>query len=182
MSVWDPTDPWSGWAEFNDADAKIRGVIIGATGTFSGEVTADSVNAVREMNIRDGAVSTNIGLAYDTVGVIRTVVEFAIPGQPFAQAVNIVLPMACQMLGNNASGYVTISCYRNGTLIWSENWSSFYLDGFTRAYMFQWYANLRFLDLEVNESSSTNYRFVIGWPTAMQCGFFGTAYISARKR
>lgn len=181
-NVWDPTDPYKGWAEFNDANAVIRGAIIGATGTFSGEVTADSVNAVREMNIRDGAVSTNMGLAYPTLGLPRRTVEFTIPGQPFAQAVNIVMPIACQMPGNNEQGFVTLSVYRNGVLIWQENWSSFNLDGFTRTYTFQWYANMRFLDLQVDPVSSVGYRFEITQPTAMQASFYGTAYISARKR
>lgn len=183
-NVWDPTDPWKGWAEFNDADAKIRGIIIGATGTFSGEITADSVNAVREMNIRDGAVSTNLGMAYPSVGVLgRVNVDFVIPGQPFVQAVNIILPMACQMAGNNESGFVILRAYRNGVLIWEEQWSSFNLDGFTRTYTFQWYANMRFLDLDVPPSgTSVSYRFEIAWPTAMQASFFGTAFVSMRKR
>lgn len=182
-NVWDPTDPYKGWAEFNDANAVIRGAIIGATGTFSGEVTADSVNAVREMNIRDGAVSTNLGLAYPSVGLEgRRNVEFSIPGQPFAQAVNIILPMACKMAGNNEFGWVILSAYRNGVLIWQEQWNSFDLDGFTRSYTFQWYANMRFLDLQVDPAASVAYRFTIDWPTAMQVSFYGTAYVSARKR
>lgn len=182
-NVWDPTDPYAGWAEFNDVNAVIRGAIIGVTGTFSGEITADSVNAVEEMNIRDGAVSTNLGLAYPNVGVFgRTNVDFVIPGQPFAQAVNIVLPMACQMGGRNEQGWVILRAYRQGVLIWEEQWDSFYLDGFTNTYTFQWYANMRFLDLQVEPAASVSYRFEIAWPTAMQASFFGTAFVSARKR
>lgn len=42
---------------FVHGDATIRGTIGGSFGTFSGRFTADTINAVQSINIRDNAVS-----------------------------------------------------------------------------------------------------------------------------
>ncbi len=44
-----------------NGDIKIRGTIGGSQGTFSGKFSADAINAVESIHIRDGAVSAYYG-------------------------------------------------------------------------------------------------------------------------
>ena len=95
-------------------DAKVRGTIGGGVGTFSGVFSADTVDAVDTINIRDGAVSTyyNFTAATDSAGFLDT--TFTLPAQPFTALYRI-------SLGINCANYEDVydcdrsseSCYRD---------------------------------------------------------------------
>lgn len=183
---WDPLDPWRGWAEFNDADAVIRGAIIGATGEFSGEFTADVVNAVRSANIRDGAVSTNLGFQIEG-GFQKGLREatFTVPGQSFGQAINIVLPLFCEKTRGGGTS-CNIYAYRDEVLISHTLWNPS-VDNYPNPYHRNaWYASLRLLDLNVGASGTPiAYRFlIVDGPGSIElrAHIIGSAYVSCRKR
>lgn len=56
--------PWfgeslpAGWLEMNDADAVFRGSVVAAEGYFSGTVSADRLDVLTKINIREGAISS----------------------------------------------------------------------------------------------------------------------------
>ncbi len=56
-----PEDRWLIPAIEGNGDIKIRGTIGGSQGTFSGKFSADAINAVESIHIRDGAVSAYYG-------------------------------------------------------------------------------------------------------------------------
>lgn len=56
--------PWfgeslpAGWLEMNDADAVFRGSVVAGEGYFSGTVSADRLDVLTNINIREGAISS----------------------------------------------------------------------------------------------------------------------------
>lgn len=164
-----------GWAEFNDATAKVRGRIVAASGTFSGVFSADNVDAITELNIRNGAVSS-----YYTFDEARDdILEFTVPALKDVSLIDIVAPMAVGFYGGTY-GVLTVSLYRNGDLIASDQ------IGFYDEY--QAMTNLiavRYIDLEVNAENYTVYRLVGSWggdnrePYGL---FLGRAVVGCRKR
>lgn len=184
----------AGWAEFNDATAVIRGRIVAATGTFSGTFSADNVEAVKEMNIRNGAVSAYYGFSFAAGAKDIT---FTIPAQPIAPLADIVVPLVVQAVGIGAQGRVDL--YRNDALVWSE-----YVQLDTEStYIFRndFYNNenltiaqvVRFIDFNMNVSTPTTYRIVLTDGTFqapnpangqgfMTLYFSGTATVGCRKR
>lgn len=50
------------YCEFNDAEAKIRGHILGADGVFAGSFTADTVVVHDKINVQDGSIGTYVFL------------------------------------------------------------------------------------------------------------------------
>lgn len=100
-----------GWAEFNEAEAKFRGALVAATGTFSGTLKADTVNAVRELNIRDGSVSTYYGF---TPSASAKQVTFTIPGQPYAQAIEVTIPFSLEATATHFTYKLGITITKNG--------------------------------------------------------------------
>ena len=107
-------------------DAKIRGSLGAATGTFSGSFSADTVNAVDYINVRDGAVSTyyNFTANVNSQGYLDT--EFVLPPQRFEALYRISLALQCaEGYGRHCSdgdcdiwrSWAGIRFYRNGTLL-----------------------------------------------------------------
>lgn len=54
--------PDTSYCEFNDAEAKIRGHILGADGVFAGSFSADTVVVQDKINVQDGAIGTYVFL------------------------------------------------------------------------------------------------------------------------
>lgn len=109
-----------GWAEFNDATAVFRGRMVGASGTFSGTFSADVIDAVDAINIRDGAVSAYYGFSFAAGSREAT---FTIPAQPHAGVVDIIAPVSvhsCGRAGKNNSNFAKASIYRDGVLVASD--------------------------------------------------------------
>ncbi len=107
-------------------DAKIRGSIGAAKGTFSGSFSADAVNAVDYINVRDGAVSTyySFRAGVNANGYLNT--QFALPPQRFEALYRISLALQCSIVfdrdcfGGDCSEttyYAGIRFYRHGVLL-----------------------------------------------------------------
>lgn len=75
-----------------NGDATIRGTIGGSIGTFSGKFSADTINAVESINIRDGAVSTYyiFSTKNEENGNFSDVI-FTVPGQSFDAVYSLFL-------------------------------------------------------------------------------------------
>lgn len=76
-----------------NGDATIRGTIGGSIGTFSGKFSADTINAVESINIRDGAVSTYyiFSTKNEEVNGNFSDVIFTVPGQSFDAVYSLFL-------------------------------------------------------------------------------------------
>lgn len=175
-----------GWAEFNDANAVFRGRMVAAKGTFSGTFAADNVEAVREINIRDGAVSAYYGFNFAEGS---TSIQFAIPGQKFARVADIIVPMRVEAKGTGAVGYVHL--YKNGSLYRSE---AVMLDtefarrdkgGNIYGYMPVMQV-VRFIDFEVSADTTTSYQLVLQsgsvYSGSITLVFLGAVTVGCRKR
>jgi hypothetical protein len=181
----------AGWAEFNDANAIFRGRMVGASGTFSGTFSSDNIEAVREVNIRDGAVSAYYGFNF---AAESKRVDFAIPAQPFARVADIIVPMRIEAKGINAIGYIHL--YKNGALYRTEavNINTEYkradkgggLVGYIPVMQV-----VRFIDFEISANSATSYSLVLQDSPTMsnQTGtgeiklvFLGAVTVGCRKR
>lgn len=180
----------AGWAEFNDANAVFRGRMVAATGTFSGTFASDNVEAVQELNIRDGAVSGYYG--FDFASLTKTV-EFTLPAQPFVQVADIIAPMRMLVNGIGATGTVTL--YINGALHRSEgvriDTESIFVqnknDGYYRNGYIPVMQVVRFMDFNVSASQPTTYKIVLtdgsnGERGNIALNFLGNVVVGCRKR
>jgi hypothetical protein len=183
----------NGWAEFNDANAVIRGQMVAATGTFSGEFTADNVDAVQALNVRNGAVSAYYG--FGGFGGAKDF-SFSIPGQPFAQVADVIIPLS--VLSSGAGSYAMVTLYRNGGPVAS---GQIFLDtvydrqsyGEGVEEVFIGYLHMltacRFIDFDVPPSGTITYRIVIqdsdpndNPDCVVSATCVGTATVGIRKR
>lgn len=89
----------NGQAQFNDV--AIRGSMTAVTGTFSGTLTADAVNAVNTININGGAVTS---MAFDEAGGG----ENSLAAAGTADTVDVDLSMASGSSGVVVIGYINI--------------------------------------------------------------------------
>ena len=118
-----------GWAEFNDAYAVIRGHMVAGSGTFSGTFASDNVNAVQEINLKDGCVSS----WYHFTVSDKTDFTFVVPGSPWAMFHEIIIPAElCYITdpaghgGGNKRRVAAAEMYRDGELWLSgETYSTF---------------------------------------------------------
>lgn len=183
-----------GWAEFNDASAIIRGRIVAAKGTFSGTFASDNVEAVREVNIRNGAVSAYYGFDF-AAGAMDA--EFAIPAQKDSNLVDIVCPISVRYYGNSngVTTQATANIYKNGTLYRLEKIGLTGIGTTVRTkdgssfrpgtlYVLQ---VIRFIDNNPDSSANTTYRIQLingASTTSGQCtiSMLGSIVAGVRKR
>ena len=104
----------SGFAEFNDATSKLRGIMVAGNGTFSGTFSADNINALSHINVRDGAVSVYLGFSFPSS--VRTA-AFAVPAQEHTSIADISIPIAVWSEGPSAGTPGTVRLYKNGSLL-----------------------------------------------------------------
>lgn len=185
-----------GWAEFNDADAIIRGRMVGASGTFSGTFSADNVEAVQELNIRNGAASAYYGFTF--AGGSQDI-SFSLPAQPYSNIADLIVP--CSIVFNGASssvnGYGVLRLYKNGALIGEERvYYPAYRPQNSKqgvSYINEYFAMtqvLRYIDLGVSSSAATTYRVVLsnGYGNinnqagTVSVSIIGTIVVGVRKR
>lgn len=182
----------AGWAEFNDANAVFRGRMVAAKGTFSGTFASDNVEAVKEINIRDGAVSAYYGFNF-TAGAKS--VQFTIPAQKFARVADLVVPLKIEAKGVNAVGYIRL--YKNGVLYRTEsvniNTEYRYVEkGSDIVGYIPVMQVVRFIDFEVSENASTTYQVTVQDSPLMSTNgstqgeivmsFLGAVTVGCRKR
>lgn len=116
----------SGYAEFNDGNAVIRGRIAGANGTFSGSFDAANINAIESINVRNGAVSAYYNFMFPD-GSMKAV--FKIPVQNYTQIADIIIPIRMSALGYTSPIHAAkIDLYKNGVLL---SHAEIYFDGWT---------------------------------------------------
>jgi len=156
----------AGWAEFNDATAVIRGRMVAASGTFSGTFSADVIDAVDTINIRNGAVSAHYGFGFAKGSQTAT---FTIPAQPHASVVDVIVPIMIESWGDNQPvGQGFVEFYKNSGMIGRDSifiptayhqHSGLGAEGeYTyRTYYMSALQCVRYLDLEVSPNTSTTY-------------------------
>lgn len=161
-----------GYAEFNDSSSKLRGILVAGEGTFSGNFSAQNINAISHINIRDGAVSAHLGFSFPSSA--RSI-AFAVPGVPEASVADISVPLSVWCYGFT-TGFVNvgnISLYKNGQLLHSHGLALQRRAGIPQA--------LRFIDpdvlgvsnYQVRIESNTQYGYI---------SFLGTVTVGFRKR
>lgn len=104
----------TGYAEFNDSTSKMRGIMVAGTGTFSGTFSAQNINAISHVNVRDGAVSAHIGFNFPQGS---TSAAFAVPGQLDASVADITIPISVVSDGPSATHPGFIELHKNGQLL-----------------------------------------------------------------
>ena len=157
----------AGWAEFNDATSVIRGRLVAATGTFSGTFSADVVDAVDTINIRDGAISAYYGFSFASGSQTAS---FSIPAQEYASIVDVVVPISIECWGEPWRGKTMnayAEFYKNDALMARETISiptnvfeqspGAEFDRFTSDYMASPQV-IRYIDLDVSTSAPVTYR------------------------
>lgn len=164
--------PSNGYVEINDTNSIIRGTMAGANGTFSGVFSSQNVNVVENINIRDGAVTAFYGFNFPR-GSSRIVI--AVPKQPFAQFLDIMLPIEVYEYGAPAGG-ATITVYKNGVLFMQQSITptigyttekmsqSEWQNSYTAVhYRFAWYLQTaRIMDFNVTAAATYDIRFTNG--------------------
>ena len=150
----------SGYAEFNDGDAVIRGRIAGSDGTFSGSFDAANIDAIESINVRDGAVSAYYNFMFPD-GSMKAV--FKIPVQKYTQIADIIIPIRMSALGyTNPIHAAKIDLYKNGVLL---SHAEVYFDGWTSKgggkaqnndilHRLEYLQVVRFVDFDVTDVAS----------------------------
>lgn len=172
-----------GYIEINDTNSIIRGTMAGVDGTFSGTFSSNNIDAISNVNVRDGAVSAYYHFHFD-----KSISDFSfsVLKQPFTSIVDIVIPVMIEEVGEgdpNASwhggatpvyhGYMptTVTVYKNGVLFSRKELnpnSGSFLVGINsgsqiKNKMFYHFVNyisaLRIVDFNV--STNTTYRIIV---------------------
>lgn len=157
----------SGYAEFNDGDAVIRGRIAGSDGTFSGSFDAANIDAIESINVRDGAVSAYYNFEFPNKSMKAV---FQIPAQKYTQIADIIIPIRMSAFGTvKANEAGKIDLYKNGVLL---SHAEVYFDGWTTKsaaskngsggstrHRLEYLQVVRFVDFEVTEKST--YEFIL---------------------
>lgn len=159
----------SGWAEFNDVDARLRGVLVATDGTFSGKLKADSVEAVSALNIRDGAVS-----AYYGFSASGSALSFVVPAQNLVDVVEVSIPVSLSANGTAFSYSVRVTITKNGT-VWRDQ-------TFSQSNDYSVYSvlmGIKFFDFD-GINSNVTYRVTLSG--SYGAAFTGTAIVACRKR
>ena len=104
----------AGYAEFNDSTSKIRGVMVAGKGTFSGIFSAQNVNAISHINVRDGAVSAHIGFGFPSGAKTAA---FTVPANSETSVADIIIPLNVWAEGPPDGRAATASLYKNGVLL-----------------------------------------------------------------
>lgn len=99
----------------------IRGRMVAMTGSFSGTFTADQVDVIESINIRNGAVSSYIQYSRKKEPGETQIeyLEWTIPAQPFGTVVDITIPTTVRLLAGSYTIFVppVVTVYRNGQQI-----------------------------------------------------------------
>lgn len=157
-----------GWAEFNDAQATIRGMMVCKEGTFSGTFAATNVDAVQGLNIRGGAVSSYYIFS---TGANNFDVSFTLPPQEYARIADITAPF----VHYNYNATSTVAVYKNGILIGSC--APTIVGDFCNM------ASIRFIDYDVSIYDPATYRLVGSVPSGSNSiEFLGQVLVGCRKR
>ncbi len=184
-----------GWAEFNDADAIIRGRMVAASGTFSGTFSADNVEAVQEINIRNGAASSYYGFSFPGGS---TDISFSIDPQPHTNIADVIVPCSIRIRGKTDLAHSGImSLYKDGVLIGQERvfFDARIINSGGKApstvtvYTVCFTQVIRFIDMGVSSSQPTTYRVVLNSLAADGNGHgyvilsvIGSVVVGVRKR
>lgn len=158
-----------GTAEFNDATANIRGKIVAASGTFSGIFSADNVEAISELNIKNGAVSTYY---YFDTGY-GSEARFTLPKQQNVSVIDIVAPMQFNITAETGA-QVILRLYKNDILI---NKMIFGIGASIDTIM-----AMRFMDFDVNSETYTKYLLRGRYYSRGDALFLGHVVVGCRKR
>ena len=136
----------------------IRGRMVAMTGTFSGTFTADEVDVIENINIRNGAVSSYIQYSRkkEPGETEIEVLEWTIPAQPYGSVIDITIPTTVRLLAGSYTIFVppTLTIYRNGVMVVQEKIN--YLSGDISLF-----ASIRYLDFDVPRDTSVTYRVEI---------------------
>lgn len=159
-----------GWAEFNDATANIRGKIVAASGTFSGVFSADNVEAISELNIKNGAVSAYY---YFDTGAGYSEAEFTLPKQQNVSVVDIVAPMRFNVSAESGS-QVVISLWKNGVMVNEQI--------FSIAASIDTIMAMRYLDFDVSSETYAKYLLKGRYYSRGDALFLGHVVVGCRKR
>lgn len=153
----------TGYAEFNDAASKICGIMVAGRGSFSGTFSAQNINAISHINVRDGAVSAYLGFSFPTS--VRTA-AFAVPHQKETAIADISIPISVMARGPSEKYPATVRLYKNGTLLESSSISlklSDYFNKYSSARSKIGFPQVvRFIDTEVVADSFYNVELING--------------------
>ncbi len=152
----------SGYAEFNDSDAVIRGRIAGSDGTFSGSFDAANIDAIESINVRNGAVSAYYNFEFPNKSMKAV---FQIPGQKYTQIADIIIPIRMSALGNIEPWQAAkIDLYKNGVLlshaeVYFNGWTVKKSGGrergsYTQSLRLEYLQVIRFVDFEVTGNAT----------------------------
>ena len=155
----------SGYAEFNDGDAVIRGRIAGVDGTFSGSFDAANIDAIESINVRDGAVSAYYNFEFPNKSMKAV---FQIPAQKYTQIADIIMPIRMSALGIIEPWQAAkIDLYKNGVLlshaeVYFNGWttkSNKREERYTTSHRLEYLQVVRFVDFEV--IGNATYEFIL---------------------
>ena len=155
----------SGYAEFNDGDAVIRGRIAGSDGTFSGSFDAANIDAIESINVRDGAVSAYYNFMFPNKSMKAV---FQIPAQKYTQIADIIIPIRMSALGIIEPWQAAkIDLYKNGVLlshaeVYFNGWttkSNKREERYTTSHRLEYLQVVRFVDFEV--IGNATYEFIL---------------------
>lgn len=184
--------PSNGYIEINDTNSTIRGMMAGAGGTFSGTFSSVNVDAVQNVNIRDGAVNAFYGFNFPRGS---TSITFTVPHQPFARVVEIMLPIEVYELGESNGRGATITVYKNGVQF--KKLTIPPVMGFDSQVNYTWYLQTaRIMDFDVSGQvtyrvtfsswKGTHYESGKGWTRTVygetKITFQGQVTVGFRKR
>lgn len=88
--------------------------MVAGKGTFSGTFSANNINALSHINVRDGAVSVYLGFSFPTS--VQTA-AFAVPAQEHTSIADISIPLAVWSQGPSTEFPATVRLYKNGSLL-----------------------------------------------------------------
>lgn len=155
----------SGYAEFNDGDAVIRGRIAGSDGTFSGSFDAANIDAIESINVRDGAVSAYYNFEFPNKSMKAV---FQIPEQKYTQIADIIIPIRMSALGIIEPWQAAkIDLYKNGVLlshaeVYFNGWttkSNKREERYTTSHRLEYLQVVRFVDFKV--IGNATYEFIL---------------------
>lgn len=169
-----------GHIEINDGNAVIRGILAGADGTFSGKFSARSINAIRKINIRDGAVSSFLGIKVPSGSNKVTVV---VPGKVDAQVVTISVMAATREVGDKG-GYCIITVTKNGLPYTRTTLSA--ATGLSGSFTVPLVQSVKIVDFDLVETTTYEIK-VVNYDVGNVRGYFlvnliGDAIVEYRKR
>lgn len=167
-------------------------MMAGVGGTFSGTFSSMNVDAVENVNIRDGAVNAFYGFNFPRGSGN---ISFTVPHQPFARVVEIMLPFEVYEYGKSDGRGAVITVYKNGVLfkqatiapvigapegkvqkgLGGKPVDRYYVDGVIR-YYYAWYLQTaRIMDFDVTGAATYTITFT-SWSGSYHVGHWKRGY------